>query len=153
MPNFVVIRQEVRAVFAVENLLSPEKWTKVHQNHLRSVAHQWCPSVSQISSGSAKRCRVKGGIGTLSTFACKTYNYGSMWVLSTRKAVHRATKSAEKCYQYDAFTFIVLFLLSDRVMHFQNYVHYLLESLRAGCCHRCYSLSMDTLIDSLCRSH
>jgi len=33
--NFVAIRQEVSEIYAVENLCSPKKWAKVHQNRLR----------------------------------------------------------------------------------------------------------------------
>jgi len=33
--NFVAIRQEVSEISAIENLCSPKKWAKIHQNRLR----------------------------------------------------------------------------------------------------------------------
>jgi len=39
LPNFVRLRREVCEISAVENLLSPETWTEVHQNPLKVICN------------------------------------------------------------------------------------------------------------------
>ena len=55
LPNFGSPTRSVRDIRCRKFLL-PEKQAKVHQNPLRPATHH-CPSLCQISSRSAKRCR------------------------------------------------------------------------------------------------
>jgi len=57
MPFFCATTRCVRNIRCRKFML-PKKWTKVHQNSLRSAMHQ-CPWLRQISSRSAKRCTRK----------------------------------------------------------------------------------------------
>jgi len=51
LPNFVVLRQAVLAISAVENLwhfVLTEKWTNVHQNRLRTNAKFHCARSNRV---------------------------------------------------------------------------------------------------------